>query len=203
MDRRTSLKLLALSPLPIVIGGCTLTGEDLEHAHEAAAVATAQGDGTRAFFTDPEFETVTVLADLIIPADDRSGSASDVGVPLFMDFIMRDFPTMQVPMRGGLAWLDAHTRRRVGRTFLEATDAERRSVLDEIAYKKEDVEPDLPHGVAFFNRFRDLTASGFWSSKEGMDDLQYLGNRVVPQWTGPPQEELDRLGLSFDAWETV
>jgi hypothetical protein len=201
MDRRTSLKLLALGPLPLA-AGCTWSTDDAERAQEQAAAARAAGDTTRQFFTDHEFETVRVLSDLILPADDRSGSASEVGVPEFMDFMMTDRPSMQVPFRGGLSWLDVHTRSRFGRTFVEATDEQRRSVLDEIAYP-EDAAPEVQHGVAFFNRFRDLTASGFWSSREGMEDLRYLGNRAISRWEGAPQAEMDRLGLTFDDWETV
>lgn len=201
MDRRTSLKLFALAPLP-VMAGCTWTSDDVEQARQQAETARAAGDGTRQFFTDHEFETAGVLADLILPADDRSGSATDLGVPEFMDFMLADVPGLQVPIRGGLAWLDVHSRRRFEHTFLEATDEERRSLLDEIAYP-EDADPGVEHGVAFFNRFRNLTASGFWTTKEGMADLEYLGNRAVPRWEGAPQAEMDRLGLTFEGWEVA
>lgn len=201
MDRRTSLKLLALAPLPVV-AGCEWSSSDVQHAHESATAAQAAGDGTLQFFTEHEFETVKVLADLVIPADDRSGSASELGVPQFMDFFVSEQPTMQTPMRGGLAWLDMHCRRRFGHPFLEATNDERISILDEIAYPN-DAAPGVQHGVVFFTRFRDLTASGFWTTKAGMDDLQYLGNTFVQTWEGAPPAEMERLGLTFDDWETI
>jgi hypothetical protein len=53
----------------------------------------------------------------------------------------------------------------------------------------------MSHGVAFFNRFRDLTAAGFWTSKMGIDDLGYMGNVSVPSWNGCPDDVLRRLGL--------
>ncbi len=201
MDRRQSLKLFALAPLPFALG-CEWGPDEVEHAHRQMEAATVAGDGTRQFFNDHEFETVRVLVDLILPADNRSPSASAVKVPEFMDFMARDQPGMQVPLRGGLAWLDAHTRRRFGRTFVEASDEERRSILDEIAYP-EDATPEVQHGVAFFNRFRDLTASGYFSSKEGMEDLQYLGNVAVAEWKGAPPEEIRRLGLEPVAWRVA
>ena len=201
MDRRTTLKLLALAPLPFA-AGCQWSDDDVEHAHQQATAARAAGDGTRQFFTEHEFDTVRTLSALVLPADDRSGSASDLGVPEFMDFMVSDVEGLQVPMRGGLAWLDAHTRRRFGHPFVEATDEERRRVVEEIAYP-DNAAPEVAHGVAFFNRFRDLTASGFWTTREGMADLGYAGNVVVHEWTGPPQEEMDRLGLTFDDWETA
>ncbi len=201
MDRRTSLKLLALAPLPVV-AGCEWSSSDVQHAHESTTAAQAAGDGTLQFFTEHEFETVKVLADLVIPADDRSGSASELGVPQFMDFFVSEQPTMQTPMRGGLAWLDMHSRRRFGHPFLEATNDERIRILDEIAYPN-DAAPEVQHGVVFFTRFRDLTASGFWTTKAGMDDLQYLGNTFVQTWEGAPPSEMERLGLTFDDWETI
>jgi hypothetical protein len=134
---------------------------------------------------------------MIIPPDDRSGGAVEVGVPAFMDFMMIDRPFMQTPMRGGLAWLDYQCTKQFEKRFVDCTEAQRTTMLDQIAYP-EMAEPDMEHGVEFFNGFRDLTASGFWSSKVGVEDLQYIGNTFVHEWTGAPQEELDRLGLSYD-----
>lgn len=202
MDRRTSLKLFALAPLPLV-AGCGLSTEEAAHVHRRVGAArTGAADTLPPFLNDHERETVRILVDLILPADERSGSASEAGVVEFIDFTAADRSYVQVPLRGGLAWLDVHTRRRHGRAFKDATDAQRRSVLDEIAYP-DDVAPGLQHGASFFTFLRDLTASGYWSSREGMADLGYMGNTAVAQWTGAPQAEMDRLGLSFDAWETA
>jgi hypothetical protein len=148
----------------------------------------------RQFFTAHEWETVRVLVDLVIPRDDRSGSATDAGVPEFMDFMMFDQPNRQDAMRGGLAWLDTETRRRHDLTFAAASDAQRRAILDDISWPAR-AAPEMSHGVAFFNRFRDLTAAGFWTSKMGIDDLGYMGNVSVPSWNGCPDDVLRRLGL--------
>ncbi len=138
-----------------------------------------------------------MLVDIVIPRDERSGSASDAGVPEFMDFIMLDSPGSQTPMRGGLAWLDAECRHRYNRNFVDCSDGERNRVLDHIAFPDRAAQ-EYSHGVAFFNRFRDLTASGFWSSKMGVEDLRYMGNTFVPQWTGCPEPQLRRLGVSYE-----
>lgn len=53
----------------------------------------------------------------------------------------------------------------------------------------------LSHGVAFFSAFRDLTASGFWSSEMGVKDIEYVGNTFVAEWKGCPPEVLAKLGL--------
>ena len=149
------------------------------------------------FFTPQEWETVKVLADLIIPRDERSGSATDAGVPEFMDFMMGDRPDGQVPMRGGLAWLDNEAYERSGKTFLTSTEAERTAILDDIAWPKK-AKPEMSQGVAFFNMFRDLTASGFWSSKIGVADLGYQGNTFVAEWKGCPPEALQKLGVHYE-----
>ena len=150
---------------------------------------------TPKFFTPAEYQTVRVLSDLIIPGDERSGGAIDAGVPEFMDFTMVDQPARQVAMRGGLAWLDLECQRRFDKTFVGASEAERHAVLDDIATYGE-LKPGLTHGQAFFRSFRDLTATGFWTTKMGFDDLGYMGNTVVPKWDGCPPEQLKKLGLA-------
>src|SRR5262249_58050249 len=124
----------------------------------------------RKFFTAHEYATVGVLVDLIIPRDERSGSATDAGVPEFIDFMMVDQPRRQIAMRGGLALLDRLSQDRTGKRFVAATDRERRAVLDEIAYTT-NPDPGLSHAVAFFSSVRDLTATGFFTSKMGIADL--------------------------------
>lgn len=190
-SRREALKLVALAPLA---AGFTFSTADVRKARDLVD----QSPGSKAeFFTEHELETVRVLVDLIIPADERSGSATDAKVPEFMDFMMIDRPLMQTPMRGGLGWIDYEMTQRHGTTFVDASDEQRRALLDLIAWPEHAPE-ELSHGVAFFNSFRDLTASGFWSTRMGIDDLEYLGNVFVPEWTGCPPEALDQLGVSYD-----
>ncbi len=152
------------------------------------------------FFTPHEWETVRLLVDLVIPRDERSGSATDAGVPEFMDFMLNDRPDGQVPMRGGLAWLDNECYERSGTTFVTATEAERTAVLDDIAWPKR-AKPEMSQGVAFFNMFRDLTASGFFTSKIGVADLDYQGNTFVSEWKGCPDAALRKLGVTYEGTE--
>lgn len=192
MNRRETLKMMAAAP---VAAGFSWTQHDVEVAKEN--MSKSQDDFDPAFFTEHELNTVNVLVDLIIPADDRSGSATDAGVPAFMDFMMMDRPNMQLPMRGGLAWIDAQARKMFGKPFIESTEAQQKELLDLIAYP-DIASPEMSQGVNFFNSFRDLTASGFWSSKVGVDDLRYMGNVFVAEWKGCPPEVLNQLGVSYD-----
>ena len=196
MDRRSVLKTLAAAP---VAAAMTWTERDVETASQAAQTARTTAQRTAKpyapkWFTAHEWSTVGVLVNLIIPKDDRSGGATDAGVPEFMDFMMVDQPTRQNAMRGGLAWLDHECQRRHDKTFFALTDAERRAVLDDIAWPRR-VRPEFQAGVTFFNSFRDLTASGFFTSKIGMADLQFMGNAFVPDWNGCPPEVLKKLGV--------
>jgi hypothetical protein len=155
---------------------------------------------TPKFFNRHEWRTVRVLADYVIPRDERSGSATDAKVPEFIDFLMSDkdaSESSKTAMHGGLAWLDGESRHRYGKAFLDATDTQRRAILDDIAWPAK-AKAEYSHGVAFFNRFRDLTASGFFSSAMGWKDLQYIGNTFNPNWNGCPQPALDKLGVSYD-----
>jgi gluconate 2-dehydrogenase gamma chain len=194
-NRRTMLQVLAAAP----VAAFTWTEAEAQQAHAQAQAAqtTAQKTGTPykpKFFNAHEWATIGMLANIVIPKDDRSGSATDAGVPEFMDFMMADQPGRQTAMRGGLAWLDRECVSRYDKMFGNCTDAERTKVLDDISWPAE-APPEMSHGVAFFNMFRDLTASGFWTSKMGIKDLQYTGNVFVPEWKGCPDEVLKKLGV--------
>lgn len=147
------------------------------------------------FFTDHELETVRQLANIIIPADDHSGNAEDAGVPDFIDFMMFDQSWRQTQMRGGLGWLDAHCQKKYSNTFIDCTESQKKEVLDQIAFP-EKATSEMQPGVAFFNEMRDLTASGFWSSKIGIEDLQYMGNKPT-HWNGCPDDACEQLGVSY------
>lgn len=194
--RRTLLKAISSAPVAAFV----VTEAEAQQAHHQAQAARQAARQARApyrptFFTQHEYQTVRALVDLIIPKDERSGSATDAGVPEFMDFTMVDQPARQTAMRGGLAWLDGEAHRRFDTTFLASTDAGRRAILDDISGSG-DAPRGLSHGQAFFRGFRDLTASGFWTSKMGIEDLGYIGNTFVAEWTGCPADVLRKLGVT-------
>ena len=189
------LQLLGSAP---VAAGLTWTDAEAAQAatsaQRARKTAAAKGPYKPKFFTAHEWATVRVLVDIIIPKDERSGSATDATVPEFMDFLMDDQTNRRTAMRGGLAWIDHQCEERYDKRFIECSDEQRTAVLDDIAWPAK-AKPEFAHGVAFFNSFRDLTAAGFWSSKMGVQDLQYTGNVPVAVWKGCPDEALKKLGL--------
>lgn len=193
VSRREALQILG--GIPLLASG--LTPQAVSRATLAAREALESGAPfVPRFFTPRELAMAGILADLIIPRDERSGSATDAGVPEFMDFILDENEGMRTAWRGGLAWLDGESRRRFGKDFVEASDAQRRQILDDVAWPKK-ARRELTHGVAFFSKFRDLTASGFFSSKLGVTDLQYIGNEFVQEWKGCPPAALAKLGVKY------
>lgn len=196
-DRRDVLK--ALTAVPAAALAFTWTADEALLAADAAGRARDQAAaGNRAytpkFFTAREYTAIVMLSDLILPKDARSASASEAGVPEFIDFIVAEQAERQTAMRGGLAWLDVECLNRFDKSFLDSSDVQRRQVLDAIAFPAR-TAPDLIQGARFFTTMRDLVATGFWSSKVGVADLGYMGNRPT-SWDGPPQAVLDKLGIT-------
>jgi hypothetical protein len=211
MNRRAALKVLGVLPL----AGAGIADAQPPQAPRqphatpnqpaAAAAPPANAAPKRQFFTAREWRTVGVLADDVIPRDDRSGSATDAGVPAYMDFHMSVPETSddaRTQMRGGLRWMDTEARRRFGVAYHQATEAQRHALLDDIAGPAAQVKPELRAGAAFFATFRNMVASGFFSSATGWKDLQYLGNVFNPNWQGCPQAALDKLGVGYDLMST-
>ena len=205
MDRRKYLKNLALGTMGTgaLLQACGPDGkptaspsESLNYDRTPEEKAHYDKVMSQTFFTEHEMKTITVLGDLIIPKDDKSGSASDAGVPAFIEFIVKDMQHHQVPMRGGLKWLDIQSNKQFGKAFIDLSGKDQTTLLDQIAYP-ETAAPEIKQGVAFFNLMRDLTACGFFSSKIGIQDIGYVGNQPN-QWDGVPQDVLDQYGLKYD-----
>jgi len=206
MNRRDSLKALGLGTISatMLLEACKPNNNKLaEDSNDKAGTDDAsrlpneiERDKklkAEKFFNDHEMATITVLADIIIPKDARSGSASDAKVPDFIEFIVKDKTHNQVPMRGGLRWLDLQCLNRYGKTFVDITAAQQLEMVNEIAYPKK-AKPEMQQGVSFFNRMRDLTATGFFTSKMGIEDLGYVGN-TPNKWEGVPADVLKQYGM--------
>jgi len=203
MNRRESLKAISISSITagLLLDACKPGTSDKPAAPAKAAdnerlpIETARDKelNDRKFFTDHEMATITVLGDIIIPKDERSGSASDAGVPAFIEFIVKDKPEHQTPLRGGLRWLDVQSSKQFNALFKDATAAQQLELVTAIAYPAK-AQPTMKQGVAFFDRMRGLVATGFFTSKMGIEDLGYLGNRPN-KWEGVPDDIIKQYGL--------
>jgi gluconate 2-dehydrogenase gamma chain len=213
VSRRQALKVLGAVPVAAALGSSAFAQQGQQQGGQQGprtphagpnqpaqpGAQPAKNAATRKFFTAKEWRTVGVLADDVLPRDERGPSATEAGVPAYMDFQMSVPETTEaskVALRGGLAWLDTESRARFGKAYASLGTDQRHRILDDIAYP-ERAKPELRRGATFFSRFRDMTASGYFSSAAGWKDLRYMGNVFNPAWDGCPPAALAKLGVSY------
>lgn len=213
MDRRKSIKALIIGTAStgVLLDACKNTDKQESKTPKAPPKDEAQADRMEeekirnkklheeTFFTPGEMATITILADIIIPKDKVSGSASDAKVADFIEFIVKDQPDYQTPMRGGLRWMEMQSLNRFNKSFADITDEQRIQIVDDIAYPGK-AKPGMAQGVSFFNTMRSLTATGFFTSEIGVKDIGYMGN-TPNEWNGVPDDVLKQYGLAYSERE--
>ena len=193
VSRREAVEMLGVGSLAAY--GVGSPSWERFHALEAG------GQQAMRFFTAAEEALMRVLADMIIPRDEKSGSATDAGAIEYMDFVLSEnSDRARQQWHDGLKWFDDECGRRFQKAFVACSDAERGQVLDDIAWPAR-ASAERRDQATFFNRVRDLTASAFFSSRMGVTDIGYIGNVFNPQWRGAPDEALRELGLSYEEWD--
>lgn len=205
MKRRDSIKAILVGTVAssVLVDACKTADEKATTAATPASTIDRTKEEAEieaklmaeTFFTKHEMATIAVLSDIIIPKDDVSGSATEAGVPDFIEFIVKDMPQHQTPMRGGLRWLDLESSKRFEKAFVDCDSKQQIAIVDDIAYP-EKAKPEMKQGVAFFNLMRNLTATGFYTSQIGVKDLGYMGN-TPNQWNGVPDDVLKQYGLAY------
>ena len=213
MKRRDSLKALALTTFGIGVNTTSAKAENMPNTEGVFNDLFKEKDTDKPgsteeekirdrkikadkFLTPSEMKVITILSDIILPTDGISGSASQAGVPAFIDFMVKDKPEMQTPMRGGLKWMDVQCLKMFDKTFIDCTSAQRLTLIDLIAYPLK-AKPEYSQGVKFFSLMRNLTLTGFYTTQMGFKDLGYLGN-TPNNWEGVPKDVLDKYGLSYE-----
>ena len=189
ISRRDVLRTLALG----AAGGGVLQVIPLEAAELAHQMVHKEKQGAPAgkytpkYFTAKQYEMISSLCDTIIPKDEKSGGALEAGAPEFIDLLTSENEDYQLALGGGLMWLDTHCVDEYGKVFMECTPEQRKELLDLIAFRK-NAKKDLglSHGVAFFAFLRKMTCDGYYTSKIGIADLQYIGNVTRSEWPGCP-----------------
>ena len=215
MDRRKSIKALVVGTVSagVVLEACKDGDKKAPEANASAAGADKQFTldrqpieqerykeiTSKTFFTENEMAAITILGNIIIPKDEVSGSASDARVPEFIEFIVKDMPHYQTPMRGGLRWLDMQCLKRYEKAFRDCSQEQQMEMVNEIAWPDK-AKPEMAPGVSFFNQMRNLTATGFYTSEMGVTDLGYVGNRPN-QWNGVPDDVLKQYNLAYSEKE--
>ena len=147
------------------------------------------------FFTTSELDKIRRLGNLILPPNE-AGSIEEAGVPEFIEFMAKDFPSIQTQMRGGLMWLDSHTHKTFGKNFIDCSEDEQHQVLDLIAFPDPEAK-EQKQEVQFFSLVRNLVMTGYFTSEAGIKELGYQGNQPNV-WDGVPEEVLKDHGMSYD-----
>ena len=213
MDRRTSIKWMLTASAAIPVTGAF--ARDTESRKNATLATTAKGYGTDPklietyhpgqlwplTFNAQQRKTAKALSDLIIPADENSPSASEVGVVDFLDEWLsapyeRQHGDRKIVL-DGFAWLDRESAKRFGakKVFADLEPAQQTAICDDICYLPE-AKAQFADAAKFFARYRDLTAGGFYTTPQGREDLRYVGNVPLPRFDGPPIEVLKKVGLA-------
>lgn len=166
------------------------TPKEIEHDKKVNAAT---------YFNEHEMLTIATLCDIILPSTPTAGSATEAKVPEFIEFMAKDLPSyFQLPFRGGLMWLDAEANKRSGKRFIECTSEQEIAIVDDIAYPDPDGEkPDMAPGIKFFNQIRNLTMTGYYTTKMGWDDLGVTSN-FANVWDGVPEEVLANHEVDYD-----
>src|SRR5437763_4323155 len=173
---RTLAVTAAGSVLQIIPAEAAEYVHQMVHKEKAAAPA---GTYTPKYFSASQYATLLFLCDTILPKDEKSGGAVEAGAPEFIDLLTSENPEFQLKLGGGLFWLDGTCTDRYGKVFMECAPEQKKEILDLIAFRKNaKKDASLTQGVAFFSFLRNLTCAGFYTSKMGIADLQYMGNTV-------------------------
>ena len=210
MKRRDSLKTLLIGTITgATLGtavsckedGTTPTISEVGNNLYGRTPAELEWDKTTkaaTYLTSDELEDVSILCDIILPATADAGAATEAGVPDFIEFIVKDLPSHQLPIRGGLMWLNGEASRRYNKAFKDCSDTEQIAIVDDIAYPDPDnKKPDMAYGITFFDRMRNLTMTGYYTTRMGLDDLGYNGN-YANTWDGIPAEVLAKHEVDYD-----
>ena len=211
MDRRASLKSLLLGTVAggLAVHGCTpkeaseagqqlLTEAGFGYGRTQDEIEQIQKLQGESFLNPHELETIGVLANLILPPHEKFGGPLDAGVPEFIEFMAKDYEPFQATLRGGMMWLDHKSNTEFNLEFKMATEPQQKHLLDERAwYDAETPMAEQPLEVQFFNLVRNLTVCGYYTSRQGIEELGYKGNKPSV-WDGAPQEVLDKHGLAYE-----
>jgi hypothetical protein len=202
MDRRQALKwVLAASATLSVLDSATLVAGVSKRGYGTdpnLMEVYKPGDLWPLTFNKKQHRTVAALCDVILPADDKSPSASQLKVPDFLDeWISAPYPKQQADQKEiltGLVWLEAESTRRFHKDFADLSEDQQHQICDDIC-SVEKASSAMKASARFFDKFRELAMGGFYSTPEGSRDIQYLGNVPLTKFDGPPPEVLKYLKL--------
>src|SRR5688572_9504706 len=186
--RRELLRTIGISAVLTASCADVVTVEAAQHVPQAVndEKSAAKGPYKPKCFNAHEYRTLQKLADLSVPADERSKGALDGGAPEFIDLLSSQNADLAAIYTGGFAWLDAQMKKRHEAAFVEARPEQQTAMLDLIAFRKNE-SPELGPGIRFFDWVRNMTVDAYYTSKAGMDDLGFMGSGSSQTFSVPAE----------------
>jgi gluconate 2-dehydrogenase gamma chain len=183
VERREVMRTLALASVASTFPGFRKWRFGCQHGQPAVSGGNSASAPYQPQFCSPdEYALVERLSELIIPSDSKPG-AREAGVSEFIDFWVWNNPAQQEPFRYGLSWISAHGVRLYGKPFLELSAEQQNEMLGHLAYKAQH-RPGGEDGRHFFKLMRRLTVMGFYTSRVGLEQLDYPGLKTM--WNEMP-----------------
>ena len=189
ISRRDILRTLAIgaaagSVLQVIPAEAAECVHQMVRKEKAASLT---GSYTPRYFSAAQYATLVALCDMIVPKDEKCGGAVEAGAPEFIDLLTSENEKYQLKLGGGIFWLDNYCTDHYGKVFLECAPEQKKEVLDLIAFRKNaKTDPSLSQGIGFFAFLRNMTCDGYYTSKIGITDLQYIGNAALREFPGCP-----------------
>jgi gluconate 2-dehydrogenase gamma chain len=174
LERREVLRVISLAAAAGQFAGFARWSFACGQAQPTRAAKTSYRPR---FFSSDEYATLELLTDLIIPSDGSPG-AREAGVSEFIDFMVASDPKIQYRFRYGLSWIDTHARWLHNKAFRELAAEQQTDILEHLAYKDQH-RPREEDGQAFFKLVREFTVMGFYTSRIGLEELDYPGLKMV------------------------
>lgn len=218
VERRDILRFIGIASVAATFPGFSkwafACAQGHEHTEAKAVAQAASGAYKPLFFSQPQYQMLEHLAEMIIPADDTPG-AKEAGVAEFIDFMVanrvpvsarRDVRSTEDAIQmgteaqnrfvSGLDWINARSKSEFGREFLDCAPEQQKSLLEALAYKAK-FKPATESGREFFQLMRDYTVVGYYTTKIGLQSLGYPGLRLfwpaMPGCSHPDDPEHVRL----------
>ena len=208
MDRRDSIKSIMLGSIGfgVLFEGC-VTGVSSEDVKKTISkFQYGRTDKELAYdkklfsiqcFSKKEMKSITQLCNLILPPNEF-GSIEDAEVPELIEFMAKDIPGYEIPIKDGLLMLDKISKQKNSMVFINCNEIEQKKILDQMAFPDPNMSSsEQKEEVKWFSLMRNLTMTGYYTSKVGIEELGYVGN-TPNVWDGVPQDVLDQYGLSYD-----
>ncbi len=185
MNRREVLRALAMAAAASRVGGFSRWTFACE-SHVGGAAAARSASYTPTFFSTHEYATLEKLTDMIIPADGTPG-AKEAGVAEFIDFMVAHDESVQYPFRLGLTWLDAEAERTDGGRFLDLAPEKQTAMLGRLAYRDRHRQGE-EDGQVFFHLAREYTVMGYYTSRVGLEEINYPGLQLYAESPACPHK---------------